>query len=510
MPVTLKIAFRNLLEHKAKSVIVGMLLTLGVIILVLGNAALEAASRGIETSFISNYTGHVIITGASDAKVSIFGIQSMTGLEDTPQVPEYDKILNHVRELKGVRNYTAMATSFTGFTSDARQLKDAQKEDDDDGVTVRMGPPGENDPLSFGILFGIDATTYWQMFESITLVQGTMIQPGQKGIMVPEDKLARLEKQVLKPVKIGDEIDLQGFGGAGMRIRSVPLVGTFKRPTDSAGPDNLCYIDIDTLRVMSGLTVGANESITLSASQTSLLDTSDIDALFSDDMFAEPQVAVSATTDLDNILGDTSNRERLNTADTGAWNAMLLRLDSPSRANAVIADLNAWFAENKISAKAGDWQVAAGQFAQSTEIFRIIFIIFVLILSVVVVIIIMNTLVVSVIERTAEIGTMRALGANKGFVRQMFIAETSVLSGVFGLLGIALAAISVLVINTVQIKAGNQFWELLFGGKVLQAYMEPWSLIGSLVLIVLVGLLAHIYPVTVALRIQPVQAMQTE
>jgi putative ABC transport system permease protein len=51
MPVTLRMAFRNLLEHKAKSLIVGILLSLGVLILVLGNSFLDASRRGIEASF---------------------------------------------------------------------------------------------------------------------------------------------------------------------------------------------------------------------------------------------------------------------------------------------------------------------------------------------------------------------------------------------------------------------------------------------------------------------------
>ena len=52
MPVTLRMAFRNLREHKAKSLIIGILLALGMLIMVLGNSFLDASKRGIETSFI--------------------------------------------------------------------------------------------------------------------------------------------------------------------------------------------------------------------------------------------------------------------------------------------------------------------------------------------------------------------------------------------------------------------------------------------------------------------------
>ena len=134
----------------------------------------------------------------------------------------------------------------------------------------------------------------------------------------------------------------------------------------------------------------------------------------------------------------------------------------------------------------------------------------IIILAVVAVIIIMNTLVVSVIERTGEIGTMRALGAGKGFVRKMFAAETVTLALSFGVIGIVLSIIAVGIINALGIQASNPFLEILFGGKVLRTIIEPLSVLSALALITVVGLAASIYPVSVALRIQPVQAMQTE
>ena len=92
MPVTLRMAFRNLREHKAKSLIIGILLALGMLIMVLGNSFLDASKRGIERSFTQNYTGDVIITGVADGPVSLFGVQSVGGMEQTPIIPDYEKV----------------------------------------------------------------------------------------------------------------------------------------------------------------------------------------------------------------------------------------------------------------------------------------------------------------------------------------------------------------------------------------------------------------------------------
>ncbi|GAB1456003.1 hypothetical protein MASR2M48_13100 [Spirochaetota bacterium] len=179
------------------------------------------------------------------------------------------------------------------------------------------------------------------------------------------------------------------------------------------------------------------------------------------------------------MLGDTSSRERLNAADTGAWHSILLRLDEPAKTRSFVAGLNAWFEEEGIAAQAGDWQKAAGPYAQSVDVLRIVFTVAIVILAVVAIIIIMNTPVVSIIERTGEIGTMRALGGGKQFVRNLFAAETVTLSVVFGIVGIALSFLAAAIVNAIGIEASNEFLQILFGGKVLRAVINPLMLVGS-------------------------------
>jgi len=144
------------------------------------------------------------------------------------------------------------------------------------------------------------------------------------------------------------------------------------------------------------------------------------------------------------------------------------------------------------------------------DFIRVIFVIAILVIAIVAVIIIMNTLVISVIERTAEIGTMRALGAQRSFVRRMFLTETLTQTVFFGLLGASLAVLAMTVLNLLHIPLENSFARLLLGGKVLHLVPSLASLIGTLVAVFLVGWLAHLYPVSIALKVQPVKAMQSE
>ncbi len=513
MPVTLRMALRNLIEHKAKSLIVGMLLALGMLIMVLGNSFLDASKRGIETSFTQNYTGDVIITGIADGPVSLFGVQSVGGLEETPVIPEYEKVLAYSSSLPGVKASSGMATGFGIATNeDGNNFQGgpgghggSAEEDDDEGSMMD----------AVMMLFGVDAANYWSLFNTIEIVDGNFIQPGEKGLMIASDRLEKLAKYLKRDLKVGDEVLIQGMGGSGIRLRSAKIVGTFKRVSEGAGPEQLTYLDIDTLRVLAGMTVGAAENIELTDTQTAMLAIDDLDSLFGEDAFgsidsgtATPSGTALTEESIGSLLGDTSARERLNTADSGAWHSILLRLDDTSQTKAMVASLNAWFAKEGLALAAGDWQKAAGPYAQSVDVLRIVFTVAIFILAVVAIIIIMNTLVVSIIERTGEIGTMRALGGGRGFVRKLFAAETVTLSVVFGFIGIILAFIAAAIINAIGFEASNQFLEILFGGKVLRAVINPLALLGSLAVIITVGLVASIYPVSVALRIQPVRAMQ--
>jgi putative ABC transport system permease protein len=183
---------------------------------------------------------------------------------------------------------------------------------------------------------------------------------------------------------------------------------------------------------------------------------------------------------------------------------------SPAQAPIVIAAMNQWFEKEGIEAKAADWKTAAGPFAASIDVVRIIFNIAIIIVAVVAVIIMMNTLVISVIERTGEIGTMRALGAQKSFVRKMFLVETLTIALVFGVIGTLLSFGVIAGLSAAKIQATNPFLEILFAGKVLAPSINPFSVVWSLVLVALVAVVAHLYPVALALKVQPVRAMQTE
>ncbi len=512
MPVIWRIAFRNIWEHKAKSFIIGTLIALGVVIIVLGNALIDSAEAGLRKQYIESFTGDAMIHGPSDNVVSVFGLESMDGEMEVPTIPDFERTLELVKADPGVAKYSSMSIAYGSLALDADELPDA------DG--------SENNMSGFALVYGVDPATYFDMFSTIKLVEGGFLKPGAQGAMVNRQQLDRLEKRYGKKVGVGDKILINGFGTEGMKIREVEIVGVYsmgeqKGASVTIGSDGASaeteqgpptvYTDVDTARVLGGLTLGADIATELKPEETALLASEDLDSLFGEDL-VDSSAPVKAV-DLEGLaksLGDTSKREELNKADTGAWNFIFVRLKNSDAAPAFIAATTAKLADAGIDARVTNWQGAAGSAGKFAYYIRAIFIIAIIIVSIVAVIIMMNTLVVSVIERTGEIGTMRALGAQRGYIRKMFLAETLALTIFFGLVGSALAMASAWILNALGIQAGNSIVELLFGGEVLHLVPRVGSFVSTIIMVFFVGYLAHLYPVSVALKIEPVRAMQTE
>jgi ABC-type lipoprotein release transport system permease subunit len=119
---------------------------------------------------------------------------------------------------------------------------------------------------------------------------------------------------------------------------------------------------------------------------------------------------------------------------------------------------------------------------------------------------IMNTLWIAIRERTREIGTLRAIGMQRFGVARLFLMEASML-GVFGaLVGVALGALCVWLINSANIHVPTSV-QLFLMRDTLRLTIEAQTLVSSVVMITLVTGAAAIYPSIRAASRKPVDAM---
>ena len=76
MPVLMKIAVRNLLQHKTKTIIIGSILMVGMIIVVMGNSFVNTITESISQNYIESFSGDMIISARSPKPVSLFSIDA--------------------------------------------------------------------------------------------------------------------------------------------------------------------------------------------------------------------------------------------------------------------------------------------------------------------------------------------------------------------------------------------------------------------------------------------------
>lgn len=171
-------------------------------------------------------------------------------------------------------------------------------------------------------------------------------------------------------------------------------------------------------------------------------------------------------------------------------------------------DLETLIADKGLGLKVVDWQTAAGIVGQFIIVSRIVLYVAILIIFVVALVIINNSMVMATLERTPEIGTMRAIGAQRRFVMGMFLLETVVLGLLAGSAGALAGAACIEYLGWVGVPAPSEFLVFLFSGPRLYPSFGAANLIFSFAVVLLVSLASTLYPARVAAKIQPVVAMQ--
>lgn len=115
---------------------------------------------------------------------------------------------------------------------------------------------------------------------------------------------------------------------------------------------------------------------------------------------------------------------------------------------------------------------------------------------------IMNTMYTSVLERTKEIGTMKAIGARNSHILLLFLLESGLLGLVGGLIGV--------VIGVGLAKGAEGIATVYIGSPLLQASMNPVILVGALAFSFVIGTLSGILPAMQASKLKPADALRYE
>jgi putative ABC transport system permease protein len=115
---------------------------------------------------------------------------------------------------------------------------------------------------------------------------------------------------------------------------------------------------------------------------------------------------------------------------------------------------------------------------------------------------IMNTMYTSMLERTKEIGIMKAIGARKSDIMCIFLIESGLIGVIGGVIGVALGLV---LAKLVEYGA-----YIYFGSSPIQASFNPLLIIGAIAFSFFIGLISGVLPAMNAANLDPVEALRYE
>jgi len=116
-----------------------------------------------------------------------------------------------------------------------------------------------------------------------------------------------------------------------------------------------------------------------------------------------------------------------------------------------------------------------------------------------------NTMIMSILERTREIGIMKAIGAEDREIKLIFFFEAAVLGVLGGVVGVLLAW----AIDAIANRLAYRFFLKPNGASFVDFFhLPPWLSAGAILFALGVSILAALYPAARAARIDPVRALR--
>lgn len=466
-----KLAFKNILSRRS-SVVIIIFMSFAAALLVVSNAIFDSTEQGVQNSFTASFTGDFIIRPISNVPLSLFGDETpVTGeLTTIEKVVPYQSICELLSSTPGILGFVPQVSGF-----------------------AMMEHGSQRKTMS---LFGVPSHQYLPLMSGLRILSGGGYESHGKGMMMSEKVAAEMGAAV------GSVVQFTIADGTSFRIRAATVSGIYTYESPNAIFDRFVLIDPNVARDIMDIadSYSLNEEDIDASKQNLLADDLDIDALFSGG-------------DVDAIFEDVTFESsdvaaELEVDSSTAWNFIICRADSDANAASVIRRLNKEFKERQWPVEVVNWRYAAGSTALYLYWMRLIFNIGILIVMGAGFIVVNNTLVVNVLDRTREIGTMRALGASTLFVSLQCMIETLAMALVSGGIGCVVGGLVSSALTSMNITFTNSFLMQLFGESALVVSVSAGNVASIMLLMVCLGVLGWVYPVITTLRVHPIEAIQ--
>ena len=494
----LKLAFKSVVSRRSSLVII-LFITFAVCLFCVANAVFDSTEQGVQTNYVASFTGDFIIRPQSKIQQSLFG-------DETPVTGELT-VLSTVVPYEKITDYLISMPEVYGVTG---QISGAAMVERSDGANRNAT-----------YVFGVEGEPYLSLMKSIHIINGAPYAHGERGVMLCRQLAEKLR------VDVGSTVQFIVADGPNYRIRAAKVSAVFEYEIYNEIFGRFVIADPITVRSLLGITeVFSADSYDLSDDAVNMFSEnngfSDLDDLFDEAFdfdeglitqdFEEINQEFDENENLENIEpfvseDDSILQNSIDTTESTTWNYIIVRLKDGKNTKRVIRKVSRLFRKNGWPVQVADWRHAAGSTALYLFWMRKIFNIGIVIVLAAGFIIVNNSLVINILDRTREIGTLRAIGAKKRFISLQCMTENLILTLTSGVLGVIAGNICTHFINKAHIVLHNSFLVQLFGSDAIKVYVTSGNVLKLFILVIALALLGWIYPVINALKVSPVDAI---
>lgn len=474
----------------------------------MGNGVINGMNKGLYLNLAASFLGDIALLSTNQEAEDLF----FDNLNNLEIISSYTNIKDFLEKRDDIAAFMPMAI----------------------GASTVL----EEDHPAWCYLIGVKFEDYQKIFSSnIIITEGEELKRGDRGIIFsdrwrehiydktgywisPQDRPAGNPvsseglTNSLKGAIIKTNLVFMGYSkDTGNDIR-VNVKGILRYKDYNYNWGYFSIMDIESFRDCFNYITADDSSAKVSAEKKKIFDMNEagFDSMFgSSSALMKPDIAADNKEILKTLKRGKTSAAADRDPDNGAYNYIALKVKKGFDQAIVIKNLNEALSNARLDARAVPWQRISGQLFDGTSIFMDIIRVFVFFMFFVVIIVIMNTLNMSVIERTGEIAMMRSIGARKGLISEIFYAETFLLTVCFGGAGILFGVIAVDLLSKMNITiTTGEVAPTFFASDHFCPFIGLSGIIVSTAELFFFILLSVILPARLAMKVKPLEAFSKE
>lgn len=448
----LRIAFRNVIANKRRSLFIGIAIAVGTIIMIVT----ASLSNGLRDNMIKN--SFALFTGY----VNIYGTDTIRGqrIMRINNVEPINKIINEI------------------MPSDSTVLYRT-------GTGGKLFNPNKNVPFQRCMLLGMDIDKETLFTESVTVIDGDIYS-----ILDNNYALIELETSKKFDFQVGDVLSFEGL------VESKKYGIAYNTADFTVGG------------IIQGMPMGGFGSI-IRISNSAAKNFSSLDdnqsgriSIFTDNKYDSTMYAEK----IEEALVDAGFRIKKSKSRS--------KEEGDSKTQSFFEDFDAEFkAEKKkegLEIRVRTWQEEISFMEEMIKTIEAVALVLNTILMAIILLGISNTLVMAIRERTGEIGTLRAIGMQKSSILLLFILEGIILGILGSIVGLIIGGGISLFLSIYGWYIGPSPISIFLLNNTLYFKITLDLILSVIISIVIVATLASLYPSYQATKLKPVTAMQKE